>query len=108
MITKIIDKADELGWMCWICNDGDLEFENWSPAGEDFCFYVSSANPVREVQEYARNFDADEHAEMWVESRGRRGVPSSVRALIDDAEANQEMLNELADALAELEEDHAD
>ena len=106
MITKIIDKADELGWKCWICSDGDLEFEKWSPAGEDIVFYVSGANPVREVQEYARNFDADEHAEMWVGSRGKNGVPSSIRALLDDAAAIQEMLNELAEALAEVEEDH--
>lgn len=106
MINRIIEKADELEWACRVCDDGELEFEKYSPEGEDFIFYVSSSNPVREVKEYAGNFDADEHAEMWVESRGKRGVPDSIRALIDDADAIQEMLNELADALAELEEDH--
>ena len=34
-----------------------------------------------------------------IESRGTRGVPSSVRQLIDDADAIQEMLDELAEAL---------
>lgn len=102
MISRIIKKADELEWACRVCDDGGLEFEKYSPAGEDFIFYVGGDNPVREVQEYARGFDADEHAEMWVESRGKRGVPDSIRALIDDADAIQEMLTELADALAEL------
>lgn len=37
---------------------------------------------------------------MWIEARGRvRGVPNSIRVLIDDAEAIKKMLNELADAL---------
>ena len=106
MISKIIEKAEELEWACTVCDDGGLEFEKYSPAGEDFFFYVSGSDPVREVKEYARDFDADEHAEMLVESRGKRGVPDSVWALIDDADEIQKMLNELADALAELEEDH--
>ena len=36
---------------------------------------------------------------MCVEIRGTRGVPSSIRELINDAEAIQEMLDELAEAL---------
>ena len=108
MINRIIEKADELDWKCRVGSDGDLEFEKWSPAGEDFVFYVSGPDFVRGVKEYAANFDADEHAELYVECRGQRGVPSSIRALIDDADAIQEMLTKLADALVELEENHAD
>lgn len=106
MIARIIEKAEELEWACRADDEGGLEFEKYSPAGEDFIFYVEGADPVREVKEYARDFCADEHAEMWCESRGKRGVPDSIRALIDDADAIQEMLNELADALAELEAYH--
>lgn len=57
-------------------------------------------NFLESVREYANDFDADEHAEMWIEARGRvNGVSDSIRTLIDDAEAIQKMLDELADAL---------
>ena len=80
-------------------NDGKVELEKYSPAGEDFLMCVEVENFPESVREYANDFDADEHAEMWIEARGRvRGVPNSIRELIEDAEAIQEMLNELADA----------
>lgn len=43
---------------------------------------------------------------MWVESRGKRGVPDSIRTLIDDADAIKEMAFELADALRKAEEEY--
>ena len=58
--------------------------------------------PARDIAEYAAEFDADEHAEMWVDKRGQNGVPNSIRALIDDADAIQEMLDELAEAVYEF------
>ena len=36
---------------------------------------------------------------MWIEHRGKNGVPGSIRTLINDADAIQEMYNELAHAL---------
>lgn len=102
LMDALIDKAEELGWWSHIYDDC-IEIGKASPAGEDFFFTVNEKeNLVREVQDYATDFDADEHAEMWVESRGKRGVPSSIRTLIDDADAIQEMLDELAAALAEV------
>ena len=47
----------------------------------------------------------DEHVELWVDSRGKNGVPGSIRELVKDAEAIDKMLQELADALAEVEDD---
>ena len=80
-------------------NDGKVELEKYSPAGEDFLMCVEVENFPESVREYANDFDADEHAEMWIEARGKvSGVPDSIRELIDDAEEIQEMLNELADA----------
>ena len=81
-------------------NDGRVELEKYSPAGEDFLMCVEIENFPKSVREYANDFDSDEHAEMWINARGRvRGVPNSIRELINDAEAIQDMLNELADAL---------
>jgi len=100
----IIDKMEELGWTVREdADDGSMDICKYSPAGEDFFFTVEGIDIPREVSQYALDFDADEHAEMWVESRDKRGVPESIRTLIDDADAIQEMLNELETALLEME-----
>ena len=83
-----------------------MELEKYSPAGEDFGIAVSAENFVEEIKEYAADFSPDEHIEMWVLARknGVTGVPS-IRILVQDADAIDEMLQELAQALfaAELE-----
>lgn len=101
---KYIDVLESLDWrVCDYTDDGRVEIENYSPAGEDLIVCVDVENFPESVDEYARNFDPDEHAAMWIESRGTRGIPSSTRTLIDDADAIKEMLKELADRLAEVE-----
>lgn len=98
-----IDILEENDWsICSYTDDGRVEIEKYSPAGEDFLMYVEIENFPKSVREYANDFDPDEHAEMWINARGRvNGVPNSIRELIDDAEEIQKMLNELADALEE-------
>ena len=98
---KYIDILEQNDWsISSYTDDGRVELEKYSPAGEGFSMCVEVQNFPESVREYANDFDADEHAEMWIEARGRvSGVPESIRELIDDAEAIQEMLNELADAL---------
>ena len=103
--SVIENKVEDLGWS--IEPQGDyIYISQYSPAGEDFGFEVdgkSLADVVHQVCEYADNFDADEHAEMWINARGKvNGVPDSIRELIDDADAIQEMLNELAEKVKEL------
>ena len=91
---------EDLGWTCYKCDDGTLELEKYSPAGEDFIFTIAGEEIPKKVADYARDFDADLHVDLWMEGRGKRGVPDSWRVLIEDAGAIQEMLNELAEALA--------
>ena len=59
------------------------------------------------VKAYAASFDQEEHIEMWVLARrsGTRGVPH-IKELVEDAQAIDDMLRELACALfaAKLEE----
>jgi len=77
---------------------GTAEFSQYSPAGEDFNFSIETGTDVKvakQIKDYADNFDPDEHAEMWIKAR-EHGQPKSIRVLIDDAEAIQEMLQELA------------
>lgn len=98
---RYIDILEENDWnVSSYTEDGRVEIGKYSPAEEDFSIIVDVENFPESVREYANNFDADEHAEMWIEARGRvNGVPNSIRELIEDAEAIKEMLNELADAL---------
>lgn len=107
--TMLLVKADELEWSVHI--DGDYwEFEKYSPAGEDFIFSVTVEdvkNVWREVRQYANDFDTEEHIEMWVEAKKNlvSGIPS-IRRLVEDADAIDEMLDELADALREVTDSH--
>ena len=108
LMDVLIDAAELLDWSVHIYDDC-IEFEKYSPAGEDFIFTITGNDEARvaeQVREYAYDFDPDEHAEMWVESRGKRGVPDSIRTLIDDADAIKEMAFELADALRKAEEEY--
>lgn len=100
---KYVDILEGNDWIVSsYTNDGKVELEKYSPAGEDFLMCVEVENFPKSVREYANYFDADKHAEMWIEARGRvKGVPNSIRELIDDAEEIKKMLNELADVLEE-------
>lgn len=107
LTDKLIEAAEALDWSVGICNETEWEFEKYSPAGEDFIFSVVVDDPEdlwREVMRYAVEFDPDEHAEMWVKARGNvSGIPS-IRTLVEDADAIDEMLDELAEALREVTE----
>lgn len=95
------DILEENDWSISSYIDGGrVEVQKYSPAGEDFSMCVEVENFPESVREYANDFDANEHVEMWIKARGIvSGVPESIRELIDDAEEIQKMLNELADAL---------
>lgn len=74
--NTLLDKAEDLGWRVHFYDDNSIEFETYSPAGEDFIFSIEGGDIAREVAEYAYDFDADEHASMWIDARERvSGVP---------------------------------
>lgn len=104
--TEILEKHD-----IRICSqeiqggEAYAELEWYSPEGEDFIFTVwhngSARGFAQGFGECADDFDPDEHAEMWIENRHTvSGVPQSIRALIDDADAIEKFLGDVA---AELE-----
>ena len=105
MKEKYIEVCERLDWSVHEYKDGSVDVAKQSPAGEDFSFGVSSENFVEEVKMYAAYFDVDEHVELWVNGRGKNGVPSRIRERVEDAEAIDKMLQELAAALAEVEDD---
>ena len=84
----------------------------YTPEGEDWseCIWFDGTTKgfIEAVRKRAENFDVDEAVEIFVECRGKNGVPSSIRALVEDAEWKLETLETLADALEELELDEED
>lgn len=104
LATKYIEVLEAHGWaISSYTDDGRVELKKWSPAGEDFIMCVEVEDFPDAVMEYYENFDVDEHIEMWAEAKrhGTSGVPS-IRRLAIDAEQIDEMMKELAYALAEV------
>lgn len=105
LLKKYIQAIEGLGWNVHIFAN-EIEIENWSPAGENIVDYFQSGTDIAtQARELADNYDADEHAEMWVAGRGKNGVPSSIRVLINDADAIGKMYETLADKLERVKED---
>lgn len=100
MNERYREVCERLDWSVHEGDDGTIELEKYSPAGEDFWFSVTAEDFVDDVKEYAADFDPDEHIAMWIEAKrnGARGVPSA-RELVYDAEDIDKMLQELAAAL---------
>lgn len=98
--------CEKLDWSVTSDGDGNIELEKYSPAGEDFIITVGEEGFVDNVKAYAASFDQEEHIEMWVQARRSKvaGVPS-IKELVEDAQAIDDMLRELSTALfkAELE-----
>ena len=93
--------CEENGWSYSIDEKwNEVELSKSSPAGEDFSFIVSLEDLPDEVHSFIFNFDVDEHVDMWIEARraGVEGVPTT-QELVDDAEAIEQMLEELSRAL---------
>lgn len=103
----IEDAVEEQGWSVSYDDDGCVELEKCSPLGEDFIMTIEVEDFVANLRDRAHYFDADEHAAMWIEARGRvNGVPESVIGLAQDALDIQEMLDRLLDAVVEAEHEY--
>ena len=85
-------------------DDGRVEIEWYSPAGEDFIICVDVEKFPDEVLDYSDSFDIDEHIAMWIEAKqsGTQGVPGA-RQIVHDAEEIEKELDELAFELQEAE-----
>lgn len=73
--------------------------EQSTPLGEDWCLeflYKNIADLINQITEYSYNYDADEEAEIYINIRGKNGVPSSIRALLDDSQWKKDQLTKLA------------
>lgn len=104
MTDAQFEAAEMLNWD--VSEDDDYTtFENHSPEGEDLIIEIENGKNLAEELRYeADTFDVNEHVELWVDGRGKNGVPGTIRELLEDAEAIKRMYEELAVAFEELEE----
>lgn len=103
-IVEIIEGHDF--WMNDICQQGNeyyVEIGKGTPAGEDWMVCVwfdgTDAGFIEGVRKAYEGFDVDEEVEIWVDNRGKNGVPSSIRTLVEDAEWKEAELLKLAEKL---------
>ena len=103
-----------------VLNDNEIEVFDWgfdeivngkiptelgfyTPAGEDFSFVIwhdgTREGFIDKFYDFAQEFDADEHTAIWVPMRGKKGCPSSIAELVEDAEAIQNRLDETVGSL---------
>ena len=106
-LQRMLNKAEELDWSYTVYEEPSqnnrhyAELGKYSPAGEDFSMIIDfdvedqAESFLKDLQDYSNNYDADDHAEMWLPERGKGGCPSSLKELLDDAEAIGEMVKEL-------------
>ena len=96
--------CEEKGWNVSEYNY-DLILQKYSPAGEDFYLSIDTKETkntkkvVKEIRRQADDFDIDDHVEIYIGMRGKKGVPSSISTLLKDAEDIKEMIEELAEEL---------
>lgn len=79
------------------------EIEYCSPEGEDVVQTIwydgTERGFVEAVRKLSDDFDVDEHVELFSSSRGKGGVPESIKVLVEDAEWIDAFLSDLADEL---------
>ena len=79
-------------------DDGRVELQWYTPAGEDFLVCVPVKDFHKELERFSEDFDIDDHVDMWVQARlnGFRGIPKT-SALVRDAEEIDLRLQKLAE-----------
>lgn len=84
-----------------------IEGEYWSDLGEDvvITLVVDEADVeevVHAMYEYEEGFDPEEHATEWFNLRGEHGAPTSLRALLKDADEQAKKLQEIYNVMLEV------
>lgn len=87
-------------------NEYYIELYQDTPAGEDWhvtiWFDGNDNSFINSFREYVESFDVDEEVEIWIESRGKNGVPNSISVLVKDAEWKKEKLRLLLKYLEDI------
>lgn len=115
-IEKFLEKVEKETFVGFSINtNGDnakengyiVEGEYWSNLGEDVIISLVIEKPtikevIEEMYEVYYNFDPEEHAAELYYLRGKHGIPTSLRALLEDADKQAERLQEIYNIMQRL------
>ena len=96
-VEEIIDRAEQLGWSAARDSEG-IEFNQGTPAGEDFYFYAfgeDAGTLADAIQRAYMDFDCDEHVKHIMLGTGVPSIPT----LVEDAKCIENMMMQLSDAI---------
>lgn len=87
-----------------------FEFSKFSPAGRDFSFSaeMKCANInslIEHLEDYYEDFDVDYETYIWLDQwgHGKNGAPYRLRAVLEDSEAIEKMVEALLKAIKKME-----
>lgn len=106
-IIKILEKNDfVIGEIIKANNGIYVDLNQSTLLGEDWwiaIFFNGTNNGfIQEFYNRAYGFDIDEEVEIFVQNRGKNGIPSSIVDLVEDAKWKQKTLEKTADELWNL------
>lgn len=88
----------------------EFEFGKFSPGGRDFSFDVEMKcaninSLIENIDNYYEGFDVDYETYIWLDQwgHGKNGAPYSLRAVLEDTEAIEKMIEKLLDAISHME-----
>ena len=107
-LSKVEEKTDVAFSVSKNGNYGYLvEGEYWSDLGEDVIIPLVVNSLTKEeilhaMYELEESFDAEEHATELFNLHGAHGTPTSLRALLKDADEQQEQFTKIYEVMREL------
>lgn len=114
MTDAIVACAEANGWkveagIIYKKQTAEFEFGKFTPAGRDFSFSaeMKCANInslIDNIEEYYEDFDVDYETYIWLDQfgHGKNGAPYRMRAVLEDMEATEKMIEELLDAVRDM------
>jgi hypothetical protein len=106
----LVETIKDLDWSVYEDGKG-LEMGKYSPAGQDFTFYLSTEGSFGDfccdMIHYIDGYDPSYEASLWIgpDGHGRNGAPYDMKDLYEDMEACEANMRELYDALLKAWED---
>lgn len=104
---KYISVLEDFDWrVVDYTDDGCVDLEWYSPAGEDYIVTLGIDTFVEDFTAHANEFDIDEHIAGWIQAKhdGASDVPNA-RILVHDAEDIADCLDSIVMALHLVEEE---
>ena len=104
-LTNLIEDHD---WSIDYEDDGIIYFSKYSPAGQDFGFYIEKVGSIEEladkIYDQYNEYDVSEAAYLWLDEsgHGKNGAPYDMKEVYEDMEACEQNILELYKLIEEV------